>query len=178
MDTSLLTRWVRGEIEDGPSYPGSRPAAPIWRAYAEYWENQGDPIPRAFGRHPNAHAVSRTQYSRVNAVISSYPDLETQPFADQRLAVNPKVNISWRRLDYEQYRQPPPRGTFRQPQDEGAPASRARRMSHARSLRHATPISGRGDLATSAPDDRAILVLCRVTSIICFSPSLRLHRLK
>ncbi len=43
--------------------------APIWRAYAEYWESQGDPIPRAFGRHPSAHAVSRTQYSRVNAVI-------------------------------------------------------------------------------------------------------------
>jgi hypothetical protein len=43
--------------------------APIWRAYAEYWENQGDPIPRVFGRHPSAHAVSRTQYSRVNAVI-------------------------------------------------------------------------------------------------------------
>lgn len=43
--------------------------APVWRAYAEYWESQGDPIPRAFGRHPSAHAVSRTQYSRVNAVI-------------------------------------------------------------------------------------------------------------
>jgi hypothetical protein len=43
--------------------------APIWRAYAEYWESQGDPIPRTFGRHPSAHAVSRTQYSRVNAVI-------------------------------------------------------------------------------------------------------------
>lgn len=43
--------------------------APIWRAYAEYWENQGDPIPRVFGRHPSAHAVCRTQYSRVNAVI-------------------------------------------------------------------------------------------------------------
>jgi hypothetical protein len=43
--------------------------APIWRAYAEYWENQGDPVPRVFGRHPSAHAVSRTQYSRVNAVI-------------------------------------------------------------------------------------------------------------
>jgi hypothetical protein len=44
--------------------------APIWRAYAEYWESQGDPIPRAFGRHPSAHAVSRTQYSRVNAVLA------------------------------------------------------------------------------------------------------------
>lgn len=44
--------------------------APIWRAYAEYWESQGDPIPRTFGRHPSAHAVSRTQYSRVNAVVA------------------------------------------------------------------------------------------------------------
>jgi hypothetical protein len=43
--------------------------APIWRAYEEYWESKGDPIPRMFGRHPSAHAVSRTQYSRVNAVI-------------------------------------------------------------------------------------------------------------
>lgn len=43
--------------------------APIWRAYAEYWDSQGDPIPRVFGRHPSAHAVSRTQYSRVNAVV-------------------------------------------------------------------------------------------------------------
>lgn len=44
--------------------------APIWRAYAEYWESQGDPIPRTFGRHPSAHAVSRTQYSRINAVVA------------------------------------------------------------------------------------------------------------
>jgi hypothetical protein len=43
---------------------------PVWRAYAEYWQSQGDPIPRAFGRHPSAHAVSRTQYSRINAVIA------------------------------------------------------------------------------------------------------------
>jgi hypothetical protein len=42
----------------------------VWRAYAEYWQHQGDPIPRTFGRHPSAHAVSRTQYSRVNAVIA------------------------------------------------------------------------------------------------------------
>jgi hypothetical protein len=43
--------------------------APIWRAYEEFWEQNGDPVPRAFGRHPSAHAVSRAQYSRVNAVI-------------------------------------------------------------------------------------------------------------
>ncbi|MGH3401316.1 MAG: hypothetical protein ACRDRJ_02185 [Streptosporangiaceae bacterium] len=44
--------------------------APVWRAYAEYWQSQGDPIPRTFGRHPSAHAVSRMQYSRVNAVVA------------------------------------------------------------------------------------------------------------
>lgn len=44
--------------------------APIWRAYEEFWEHKGDPIPRVFGRHPSAHAVSRVQYSRVNAVIA------------------------------------------------------------------------------------------------------------
>ena len=44
--------------------------APIWRAYAQYWDSQGDPIPRTFGRHPSAHAVSRTQYSRINAVTA------------------------------------------------------------------------------------------------------------
>lgn len=44
--------------------------APIWRAYEEFWEHKGDPIPRMFGRHPSAHAVSRSQYSRVNAVIA------------------------------------------------------------------------------------------------------------
>jgi hypothetical protein len=44
--------------------------APVWRAYAEYWESQDDPVPRVFGRHPSAHAVSRTQYSRINAVVA------------------------------------------------------------------------------------------------------------
>jgi hypothetical protein len=44
--------------------------APIWRAYEEFWEHKGDPVPRVFGRHPSAHAVSRMQYSRVNAVIA------------------------------------------------------------------------------------------------------------
>jgi hypothetical protein len=44
--------------------------APIWCAYAQYWQDKGDPIPRTFGRHPSAHAVSRTQYSRINAVTA------------------------------------------------------------------------------------------------------------
>jgi hypothetical protein len=44
--------------------------APVWSAYAEYWQSQGDSIPQTFGRHPSAHAVSRRQYSRINAVIA------------------------------------------------------------------------------------------------------------
>jgi len=44
--------------------------APIWHAYAEYWQDKGDPIPRTFGRHPSAHAVSRAQYSRINALTA------------------------------------------------------------------------------------------------------------
>lgn len=44
--------------------------APIWQSYAQYHEEKGDPIPRAFGRHPSAHAVCRRQYSRTNAVIA------------------------------------------------------------------------------------------------------------
>ncbi|MFE3037030.1 hypothetical protein ACFXKY_35925 [Streptomyces canus] len=42
--------------------------APVWYAHAEYWPKNGDPIPRVFGRHPSAHGVSRSQYSRINAV--------------------------------------------------------------------------------------------------------------
>lgn len=43
---------------------------PVWRAYAEYWQDKGDAIPRSFGRHPSAHAVSRIQYSRINALTA------------------------------------------------------------------------------------------------------------
>ncbi|TDD37859.1 hypothetical protein E1287_07325 [Actinomadura sp. KC06] len=44
--------------------------APVWCAHAEYWPDKGDPIPADYGRHPSAHAVSRKQYKRVNAVIA------------------------------------------------------------------------------------------------------------
>ncbi|MFD9925847.1 hypothetical protein ACFWZK_06700 [[Kitasatospora] papulosa] len=43
--------------------------APVWCAHAKYKTEDGDPIPRTFGRHPTTHAVSRTQYSRINAVM-------------------------------------------------------------------------------------------------------------
>ena len=44
--------------------------APVWHAYAQYRTEHGDRVPRAFGRHPSAHAVSRAQYTRINAVIA------------------------------------------------------------------------------------------------------------
>ena len=44
--------------------------APAWRAYARFWREEGDPIPYQFARNASAHAVSRRQYSRVNAVIA------------------------------------------------------------------------------------------------------------
>jgi len=43
--------------------------APVWCAHATFWVDKGDSIPRTFGRHPSVHAVSRAQYSRINAVI-------------------------------------------------------------------------------------------------------------
>ncbi|MEU3603667.1 hypothetical protein ABZ714_33920 [Streptomyces sp. NPDC006798] len=44
--------------------------APVWYAHAKYFPQKGDPIPKTFGRHPSAHGVSRTQYSRINAVYA------------------------------------------------------------------------------------------------------------
>lgn len=43
--------------------------APVWAAYAQFYTDKGDPIPRTFARHASAHAVSATQYTRTNAVI-------------------------------------------------------------------------------------------------------------
>ncbi|KAF3465467.1 hypothetical protein [Streptomyces sp. Tu 3180] len=43
--------------------------APVWCAHAKYKTEDGDPIPRTFGRHPTTHAVSLAQYSRINAVM-------------------------------------------------------------------------------------------------------------
>ena len=42
----------------------------IWGAHGEYWPDKGDVIPRNFSRHASAHAVSRRQYSRINAVLA------------------------------------------------------------------------------------------------------------
>lgn len=42
----------------------------IWGSHTEFWQSRGDSIPREFTRHGSAHAVSRLQYSRINAVIA------------------------------------------------------------------------------------------------------------
>jgi hypothetical protein len=42
----------------------------IWGSHTEFWQSRGDVIPREFTRHGSAHAVSRRQYSRINAVIA------------------------------------------------------------------------------------------------------------
>jgi len=42
----------------------------IWGSHTEFWQNRGDSIPREFTRHGSAHAVSRRQYSRINAVVA------------------------------------------------------------------------------------------------------------
>ncbi|HEY0448216.1 hypothetical protein [Actinophytocola sp.] len=44
--------------------------APVWRGYAEYWLDKGDRVPYSFTRHASAHAVSKRQYSRINAVVA------------------------------------------------------------------------------------------------------------
>lgn len=60
--------------------------APVWYAHAEYWPKNGDPIPRVFGRHPSAHGVSRSQYSRINAVYGLMLVTSVLKFFDVELA--------------------------------------------------------------------------------------------
>lgn len=60
---------IKFELEDY-KYKVACTFAPVWYAHARYFPKNGDPIPRTFGRHPSAHGVSRTQYSRVNAVYA------------------------------------------------------------------------------------------------------------
>lgn len=42
----------------------------IWGSHTEFWSSRGDAIPRGFSRHGSVHAVSRIQYSRINAIIA------------------------------------------------------------------------------------------------------------
>jgi hypothetical protein len=42
----------------------------IWGSHTEFWPSTGQSVPREFTRHGSAHAVSRKQYSRINAVIA------------------------------------------------------------------------------------------------------------
>jgi hypothetical protein len=43
--------------------------APVWSVYRQFWTTNGDPVPKTFGRHASAHAVSKAQYNRTNAVL-------------------------------------------------------------------------------------------------------------
>ncbi len=42
--------------------------APMWQAYQQFWVSDGDAIPTTFSRNATAHAVSRRQFSRRNAM--------------------------------------------------------------------------------------------------------------
>lgn len=59
--------------------------APVWCAHAHFFANNGDPIPSTFGRHPSAHAVSRAQYNRINAVIGLMVVTSVIKFCDVEL---------------------------------------------------------------------------------------------
>lgn len=59
--------------------------APVWYAHAEFWTHKGDPIPRMFTRHASAHGVSRTQYSRINAVYGLMLATSVMKFFDVEL---------------------------------------------------------------------------------------------
>ncbi|MYR58825.1 hypothetical protein GTY54_22140 [Streptomyces sp. SID625] len=63
--------------------------APVWYAHAKYYPQKGDPIPRTFGRHPSAHGVSRTQYSRINTVYAVMLVTSVIKFFDTELSRRP-----------------------------------------------------------------------------------------
>ncbi|WP_328493489.1 hypothetical protein OHS59_12555 [Streptomyces sp. NBC_00414] len=63
------TKGIKFKMDDY-KYKVACTFAPVWYAHAKYFPKNGDPIPRTFGRHPSAHGVSRTQYSRINAVYA------------------------------------------------------------------------------------------------------------
>jgi hypothetical protein len=41
---------------------------PVWWAYSKYYCDRGDSVPSFFDRHASVHTVSKTQYTRANAV--------------------------------------------------------------------------------------------------------------
>ncbi|MFD0367684.1 hypothetical protein [Streptomyces sp. NPDC127114] len=63
------TKGIKFKLEDH-KFKVACTFAPVWYAHAKYYPKNGDPIPRSFGRHASAHGVSRTQYSRINAVYA------------------------------------------------------------------------------------------------------------
>ncbi|WP_189148189.1 hypothetical protein [Streptomyces lacrimifluminis] len=60
--------------------------APVWCAHAKFKADMRDTIPRVFARHASVHAVSRKQYSRVNAVIGLMVVTSVLKFFDLELS--------------------------------------------------------------------------------------------
>lgn len=80
---SILTAYFGTKRQDyTPSRKGTRTTAsydeftirefiafaPTWRAYQQFWVEDGDPVPTTFSRNATAHTVSPRQFSRRNAV--------------------------------------------------------------------------------------------------------------
>ncbi|MGX8903685.1 hypothetical protein ACR820_00015 [Streptomyces netropsis] len=78
------TKGIKFKLEDH-KYKVACTFAPVWYAHAQYRAKNGDPIPRTFGRHPSAHGVSRTQYSRINAVYALMLATSVVKFFDTEL---------------------------------------------------------------------------------------------
>jgi hypothetical protein len=60
--------------------------APVWCAQMHYFASRGDTVPASFGRNPTVHAVSRTQYKRINAVIGLMVVASVLKFFDTELS--------------------------------------------------------------------------------------------
>mgnify|MGYP000867694928 FL=1 len=82
IDTLLTARFGKNRYLYTPDKTGNRTSdvydefnvrqfvafAPMWQAYQKFWVADGDAIPRTFNRNATAHAVSRRQFSRSNAM--------------------------------------------------------------------------------------------------------------
>lgn len=72
MPQSLRNKVTSKKKED-PSQFSSRQFfafAQLQGIYGSFFPDGGDPVPSSFNRHGSAHAVSKRQYSRINAVIA------------------------------------------------------------------------------------------------------------
>ncbi|KUO18417.1 hypothetical protein [Streptomyces dysideae] len=60
--------------------------APVWCAHVKFKADKKDTIPRVFARHASVHAVSRKQYSRINAVIGLMVVTSVLKFFDTQMS--------------------------------------------------------------------------------------------